>query len=247
MSVNSELQRIINAKGLLTEKAIAMGLKTSDGETIEELNNQSGHPLIDELADAYDNINTSTLPEPVGATVTVPAGYYPADTSKTVKKVDKATPAITVSENGLITATVAQEEGYVSGSNKNATKQLPTIGDTTFTPSKESQLLAAEGTYITGDVVVAPIPNNYIDITDSDNQMGSQNANVNGATVSFPAGYYPNGASASVNDLEDESITINALDEVDDDGLIYDIEMKGYVNKVYVYLDNSLENALKEI
>jgi hypothetical protein len=74
------------------------------------------------------NIKTKTSSDLTasGATVNVPAGYYASGVSKSVNTTTQATPSITVSANGLITATTTQTEGYVSAGNKSSTKQLTT-------------------------------------------------------------------------------------------------------------------------
>lgn len=71
--------------------------------------------------------------------------------------VAQATPEITVSSSGQITATATQTEGYVEGGTKTATKQLPTKGATTITPGSEEQTAISAGTYATGDIKVAAV------------------------------------------------------------------------------------------
>ena len=65
----------------------------------------------------------------------------------------QATPSITVSTGGLITASSTQTTGYVTGGTKSATKQLTTKAATTITPSTTDQTIAT-GTYLTGTVTV---------------------------------------------------------------------------------------------
>lgn len=59
-----------------------------------------------------------------GATIGVPAGYYANNASKSVSTTTLATPTISVSDSGLITATETQSAGYVSAGTKTATQQL---------------------------------------------------------------------------------------------------------------------------
>lgn len=84
-----------------------------------------------------------------GATVTVPAGYYASQATKSVSTAPQATPSITVSSSGLITASATQIAGYVTGGTKSATKQLTTKAATTYTPGTTNQTIAAS-TYLTG-------------------------------------------------------------------------------------------------
>ena len=69
----------------------------------------------------------------------------------------QATPAISVSSSGKITATSTQTAGYVSSGTKTATKQLTTKGATTITPSSSEQTAVSAGTYVTGDIKVAAV------------------------------------------------------------------------------------------
>lgn len=70
-------------------------------------------------------------------------------------KVEQATPQISVSAAGLITATADQQEGYVPGGTKSATQQLATQGAKTMTPGRTAQTAVTSGYYTTGDVTVA--------------------------------------------------------------------------------------------
>jgi hypothetical protein len=84
-----------------------------------------------------------------GAMVTVPAGYYASQATKSVSTATQATPSISVSTSGLITASATQTAGYVSAGTKSGTKQLTTKAATTYTPSTSDQTIAS-GTYLTG-------------------------------------------------------------------------------------------------
>lgn len=61
----------------------------------------------------------------------------------------QATPSITVSTSGLITAESTQSSGYVKSGTKSATKQLTTKAATTYTPGTANQTISS-GTYLTG-------------------------------------------------------------------------------------------------
>lgn len=74
----------------------------------------------------------------------------------------QATPSITVSSSGLITASVTQTAGYVSAGTKSGTKQLTTQAAKTITPSTSSQTAVAKDVYTTGAVTVAAIPSTYV-------------------------------------------------------------------------------------
>lgn len=59
-----------------------------------------------------------------GATVTAPAGYYSAGSSKSVATTEHPDPSVSIDANGLITATHTQGTGYVTGGTTTATEQL---------------------------------------------------------------------------------------------------------------------------
>lgn len=84
-----------------------------------------------------------------GPTVTVPAGYYPSEVSKSVATVALSTPSISVSTDGLITALVTQAQGYIFSEAKIATLQLSTQAEQIITPATYSQNIPA-GKYLTG-------------------------------------------------------------------------------------------------
>lgn len=69
--------------------------------------------------------------------------------------VEQATPTITVSSGGLITASATQVAGAVAAGTKSATRQLPTKGATTIEPSDAEQTAVSAGTFVTGDIKVA--------------------------------------------------------------------------------------------
>lgn len=70
-------------------------------------------------------------------------------------KVEQATPSITVSSGGLITATSNQQEGLVPAGTKTATHQLTTQTGTTITPGTSQKTACASGRYTTGNILVA--------------------------------------------------------------------------------------------
>jgi hypothetical protein len=97
---------------------------------------------------------TSTDLTASGATVTAPAGYYASDVSKAVTTATQATPSISVSTAGLITATDTQTAGYVAAGTKSATQQMAVQAAQTITPSTSAQTIAAQK-YLTGDQTIS--------------------------------------------------------------------------------------------
>jgi len=121
-------------------------------------------------------------------TVTVPAGYYASQATKSVATATQATPNVSVNASGLITATATQSEGYVAAGSKSGTKQLTTQAAKTITPSTSEQTAVASGVYTTGAVTVAAIPAEYIVTTDAtateDHLLEGTTAYVNGVKIS---------------------------------------------------------------
>lgn len=66
----------------------------------------------------------------------------------------QATPSITVSSAGLITASSTQSAGYVASGTKSATKQLTVQAAKTVTPTTSNQTAVASGRYTTGAITV---------------------------------------------------------------------------------------------
>ena len=99
-----------------------------------------------------------------GATVTVPAGYYASQATKSVSTTTHPNPTASInSSTGLVTASHTQTAGYVSAGTTTGTLQLTTQAAKTVTPTTSSQTAVAAGRYTTGVVTVAAIPSNYVD------------------------------------------------------------------------------------
>lgn len=79
-------------------------------------------------------------------------------TDGAMPSVTQATPSITVSSGGLITASATQSAGKVAAGTKSATKQLTTQGAKTVTPTTSEQVAVAAGVYTTGEIKVAALP-----------------------------------------------------------------------------------------
>lgn len=84
-----------------------------------------------------------------GNSVSFPSGYYADTHSGSVPVATQATPSISVSSSGVITASAIQSAGYVSSGTKSATKQLSTKSATTYTPKTSNQTISS-GYYLTG-------------------------------------------------------------------------------------------------
>lgn len=76
-------------------------------------------------------------------------------TVNAIPKAAQATPSISVSSDGIITASVTQNEGYVLSGTKSASHLLSTQSGKTVTPSTEQQTAVGTRKYTTGNVYVA--------------------------------------------------------------------------------------------
>lgn len=101
-------------------------------------------PTLDSPGTAFDLRSGKSLIAPDGSVVT-----------GTVPEVEQATPSISVSSGGLITATAVQVGGIVADGTKSATQQLTTQGAKTVTPGTSTQTAVTSGRYTTGTVQVA--------------------------------------------------------------------------------------------
>ena len=106
---------------------------------------------------AYANVNVDQgIPRSsnditvYGATVTVPAGNYSNNTTRSVATAEHLAPTISVnSATGKITALHTQTAGYVDGDAKTSTLQMSTLGGQTWFP-QTYDLVIPSGNYLTG-------------------------------------------------------------------------------------------------
>lgn len=75
-------------------------------------------------------------------------------TVNAIPKAAQATPSISISTRGLITASATQSEGYVSAGTKSATNQMTTQNGKDVYPGTTRQLVVAAWRYTIGDIYV---------------------------------------------------------------------------------------------
>lgn len=91
-------------------------------------------------------------------TTSMAAEILAIETGSDPDPVEQATPSISVSSAGLITASATQEAGYVSAGTKSATKQLTTQAAQTIIPDTSDKTIAS-GRYLTGTQTIKGDPN----------------------------------------------------------------------------------------
>lgn len=143
-----KLEYLDGTKSAIKQAIVGKGVAVPDGTTFRAYAKKIGSivkvPSLSNPGSASDLRSGKQL---VGADGSIVTGTLP--------EVIQATPTISVSSGGLITASATQSGGIVEGGTKSATQQLTTQGAKSVTPGTTAQTAVASGRYTTGDVVVA--------------------------------------------------------------------------------------------
>lgn len=149
---------------LMTDYLVTNTEMTAVADAIRETAGTAGQlSFPDGFVSAIQGIKTeptlqekTVSPSTLKQTITPDNGYD--GLSKVIvnelRPVALATPSITVSTAGKITASVSQSAGYVADGTKSATQQLTTQAAKTVTPGTADQTAVSSGRYTTGAVTV---------------------------------------------------------------------------------------------
>ena len=130
---------------------------TGKGQTISDNEPFSSWPAKVEAIETGVQLPTLTNPGAAGDLRSGKQliGHDGSTVNGSLSEVAQATPGISVSSSGLITASVTQSGGIVTAGTKSATKQLTTQAAKTVTPGISAQTAVSSGVYTTGAVTVA--------------------------------------------------------------------------------------------
>lgn len=122
--------------------------------------------------------------------------------SGTIPTKEVATPSISVSFTGQITATNTQAAGYTAGATKTATKQLSVQAAKTVTPTTSEQTAVVSGVYTTGAVKVGAISTETKSITSNGTYTPTDGKYFSSVSVNVPSdGIDTSDATATANDI----------------------------------------------
>lgn len=143
-----KLEYLQGTKAAIKSAIINKGVAVPDGTTFRAYAEKIGDIIdVPDLSNPGAAGDLRSGKQLVGADGSIVTGNLP--------EVIQATPTISVSSGGLITASATQSGGIVEGGTKSATQQLTTQGAKTVTPGTTAQTAVASGRYTTGAVTVA--------------------------------------------------------------------------------------------
>lgn len=163
MSVNSKMAALADEIRTLNGSTSKLGIDAMTTE-VNRANTEveSQADLINQIVNALDGkaggVALPELSNPAGPH-TILEGYQSIGEdgsviNGTMPIIDQASPTISVSSSGLITASITESSGYIEGNTTSSTQQLTTQAAKTITPSTSNQTAVAKGRYTTGAVTV---------------------------------------------------------------------------------------------
>ena len=200
MSVQTEIDRIITAVHAAHEKVKEKGGTTSEPYLVANLEDAIGS--IPEASDP--TLQSKTVSPATSQQVVPPDSGYDGLSKVTVNALPtaaQATPMISVSSAGLITASATQSAGYVASGTKQATKQLTVQEAQTITPSTSDKTIAS-GRYLTGTQTIK-----------GDANLVAGNIK-SGVSIFGVAGSYEGSGSGGGDAVETCTVTVTAMEAI---------------------------------
>ena len=149
----------------LSTQAATTIVPSESTTTITGQKYMTGNITVAAITSTYVGTGVTTNPTITqsGPTVTVPAGYYDSQQTKTIATRALPTPTIEVGNDGTVAATVTlSTSGYVYSGSETGTTTLPTVAGNSYIPGAATITVGGAGYLMTGTVTVQPIPSQYI-------------------------------------------------------------------------------------
>lgn len=141
-TIAEKLQKLVNTKEAIRQAIIGKGQNVATSDTF------ASYPA--KIAAIQTGTDTSDATVTAADLRSGKVAYgKDGKVAGTVADVAIATPSISVSSSGLITATSTQGAGFVAAGSQSATQQLSTKAAQTYTPGTTNQTIAS-GRYLTG-------------------------------------------------------------------------------------------------
>lgn len=135
-----------------------------------------------------DASDISAMFVPGSSKVNIPSGYYENNEEYSLPSGSVGNIDISISDRGVITASVDYEAGFVSGGGSSMIYPMGTVGPRTVSPTDQPQTVASKGSYVVGNIVVNPVSTTYVgsDVP----RKTVRDVVIQNGTISVPSGYY---------------------------------------------------------
>ena len=146
-TIAGKLQKLLDTKSAIKAAIIGKGQDVSDSDTFAS--------YAEKISAIETGVDTSDADMMATDLRAGKIGYGTGGKiTGTVPEVKAASPSITVSSAGIITASTTQTAGFVSGSTQETTYSMPLLVRPVITPTASGQTIEAAGKYSTVDIMV---------------------------------------------------------------------------------------------